>query len=165
MAGGGDGASGRPPTEPAGHPDNALHALGFQYIRITAREVVGRLPVTETCCQPFKMLNGGVSALIAESTASLGGYMASGYRRVAGVQLSINHVKAARLGDTVQAQAKPIQVGRNIQVWEVQIWRIDPSTSECKDLVSTARVTLLSNLPTPEEMKSYEERIKKYSKL
>uniref|UniRef100_A0A0A9HJY6 Thioesterase domain-containing protein n=1 Tax=Arundo donax TaxID=35708 RepID=A0A0A9HJY6_ARUDO len=102
---------------------------------------------------------------MAETTASIGGYVASGYRRVAGVQLSINHVGAARLGDVVHVQATPIQVGRKIQVWEVQIWRLDPSTSECRYLVSTARVTLVANLSTPEEMKSYEEDIKKYSKL
>lgn len=113
--------------------------------------------------QPFDWLNGGVSALMAETTASIGGYVASGYRRLAGVQLSINHVGPARLGDLVQARATPVQLGRKIQVWEVQIWRIDPSTSERKDLVSTARVTLLTNLPTPEKMKSFEQGLKNFS--
>ena len=53
---------------------------------------------------------------MAESTASIGGYMASGYRRVAGVQLSINHLKPARIGDRIETKANPIQVGRNVQV-------------------------------------------------
>jgi acyl-coenzyme A thioesterase PaaI-like protein len=57
-----------------------------------------------------------VSALMAEVTASIGCYVASGYRRLAGVQLSINHVGPAQLGDLVQATAKPIQLGRKIQV-------------------------------------------------
>jgi acyl-coenzyme A thioesterase PaaI-like protein len=53
---------------------------------------------------------------MAEVTASIGCYVASGYRRLAGVQLSINHVGPARLGDVVQATATPIQLGRKIQV-------------------------------------------------
>ncbi|WVZ96178.1 hypothetical protein U9M48_041847 [Paspalum notatum var. saurae] len=162
------GGGSNPPTAAPPPADKALESLGFEFTGIGAREVAGRLPVTATCCQPFGLLNGGVTALVAESAASVGAYVASGGRRVAAVQLSVNHLCPARLGDVVRARAAPLQLGRTIQVWEVQIWRMDPSsTPERKDqLVSTARVTLLiSNPSKPEDMTSHEASIKKYAKL
>ncbi|KQK13726.1 1,4-dihydroxy-2-naphthoyl-CoA thioesterase 1 [Brachypodium distachyon] len=155
-------ASSRTKTEELDAP---LHALGFEIDEVSPSRLTGRLLVTPTCCQPFKVLHGGVSALIAEGLASMGAHMASGYRRVAGMQLSINHFRSAALGDTVHAQAVPVHVGRSTQVWEVKLWKMDPSTEGKGLQIAEARVTLLCNLPVPDETKTAGENLRKYSKL
>ncbi|KAL3512776.1 hypothetical protein ACH5RR_025493 [Cinchona calisaya] len=142
--------------------DAPLRAFGFEIDLISAHKVSGRLQVTPNCCQPFNVLHGGVSALIAEGLASIGAYTAAGKRRVAGIQLGINHLKTAQVGDIVLVEAAPLSAGKTIQVWEVQFWKINSSNSENRVLIASSKVTIVCNIiENPKDA----QRNVKYSKL
>lgn len=154
--------------------DPALDVFGFGVESVSGECVSGRFTVTERCCQPFKVLHGGVSALISESLASVGAHTASGFQRIAGLQLNINHLRAATLGDHIYAEARPIIVGKRIQVWEVKLWKIsaslfsskiDTCTLPHKSMVAVSRITFLSGMPVPESSRGAADAIKRFSKL
>ncbi|KAH7295278.1 hypothetical protein KP509_27G041000 [Ceratopteris richardii] len=96
--------------------EEVLKFIGFKMERMDPDCVEGRFIVNEKSCQPFGVLHGGMSALIAETLASTGAVIASGFQRVAGVQLTINHVKAAPIGTEVVASAKPMHLGQRTHV-------------------------------------------------
>lgn len=87
--------------------------------------------------QPFGLLHGGVSALLAESAASFAAAMSVDLTRtiVAGVDLNATHLKAKRTG-TVVATARPLYRGRTTHVYAVDV------TDESGDLVCATRCTI-----------------------
>ncbi|XP_009804279.1 1,4-dihydroxy-2-naphthoyl-CoA thioesterase 1 [Nicotiana sylvestris] len=146
--------------------DAPLHEIGFKISKISPQKITGYFSVTEKCCNPFKVLHGGVSALIAEALASMGAHVASGFRRVAGVHLSIHHLKSAHLGEIVYAEATPLNIGKSIHVWEVKLWKSDNS-SKLGDrvLISSSRVTVKADMAVPENVKDAAVNLKKYARL
>ena len=61
------------------------------------------MPVTNRTCQPFGYLHGGAGAVLAETLGSIGGNYACGPDcSCLGLDLNINHLKAARLGEEIR---------------------------------------------------------------
>jgi uncharacterized protein (TIGR00369 family) len=95
--------------------------LAVEMLEATAQKVVLRLPVDWKVHQPYGILHGGVSALIAESAASMGGALAAGPgRSVVGIELNASHLRSVRDGH-LTAVATPVRVGRTVQVWAIAL--------------------------------------------
>jgi len=105
---------------PAGRHD--IHELlGVEILEASGDQVVMRLPVDWKVHQPYGILHGGVSALLAESAASFGGALAAGPgKSVVGIELNASHLRSLRDGH-LTARAIPVRVGRTIQVWTIAL--------------------------------------------
>ncbi|MBP6121116.1 MULTISPECIES: hotdog fold thioesterase [Providencia] len=111
-----------------GHLGIEITAFGDDYLE-------GTMPVDERTKQPFGLLHGGASVVLAESLGSIAGYLCSeGEQRVVGLEINANHVRAARSG-VVKGVCKPIFLGRRQQVWNIEIF------NEQGKLCCTSRLT------------------------
>jgi uncharacterized protein (TIGR00369 family) len=105
---------------PDGH--RSIHELlDVEVVEAGPTRVVLRLPVDWRVHQPYGILHGGVSALLAESAASFGAALAAGPdRSVVGIELNASHLRSLRDGH-LTADATPVRVGRTIQVWRISL--------------------------------------------
>ena len=110
--------------------------LGLEFVELTPERVVATMPVDERHRQPFGYLHGGVSVVLAESVASVGGYLNCPPGKAAfGSEISASHVRPKRSG-TLRAVGVPAHVGRRSQVWEVRV------TDENDKTVCVSRCTV-----------------------
>jgi uncharacterized protein (TIGR00369 family) len=104
-------------------PIGAEKSLGFQHMYVGKDKVIIKLEITDKVVQPFNILHGGVSVVLAESCASIGAYQNVDQSQFAtvGLEINANHLSPAPLGSTVIATGVPIHIGRTQQVWGIEI--------------------------------------------
>ena len=108
-----------------------MEALGMEIVTLEKNRVVMTMPVDERTHQPAGYLHGGASVLLAETVASIGGFLNVNEEEEAvfGVEINANHLKSKREG-VVTATATPIHIGRTTQVWNIDI-RDEQDTKIC----------------------------------
>jgi uncharacterized protein (TIGR00369 family) len=103
------------------HDRTVAAVLDIETVEASPERVVMRIPVTWKVHQPYGILHGGVSALLAESAASVGGALSvPPGKHVVGIELSVSHLRSVRDG-TLTATATPIRKGRTVHVWEIRL--------------------------------------------
>ena len=115
---------------------SAIGHLGIEFTEVGASYLVGRMPVDSRTRQPFGILHGGASVLLAESLVSCAATLvvAPGQASV-GMEINANHLRPVTSG-WVTGTARPISLGRRTQVWEVRI------VDEDDKLVCISRCTM-----------------------
>ena len=113
-----------------------VERMEIEYVELTPERLVARMPVRGNT-QPYGLLHGGASAVLAETLGSIGAQLVAGPGRVAvGIDLNATHHRAARDG-FVTGVATPVSVGRTLVCFEVVI------TDEGGARICTSRLTCL----------------------
>ena len=101
--------------------DTAVSHLGIEFTEIGDDFLRGRVPVDSRTVQPYRLLHGGVSVVLAETLGSSGAYFSSpeGHRCV-GLDINANHLRGATSG-WVTGITRPVHIGRSTQVWQIDM--------------------------------------------
>jgi uncharacterized protein (TIGR00369 family) len=111
--------------------------LGIELKEVSKEKVVATMPVERRVHQPFGLLHGGASVVLAETVASIGAWMHAheAGKAAVGLEINANHLRGKRDG-VVTATATPLHLGRATHVWEVRL------TDEAGKLVCISRCTM-----------------------
>src|SRR3546814_2847899 len=98
-----------------------MRPLGIEFTEIGPDYVRATMPVDARTHQPYGLLHGGASVLLAETLGSTaGGLCVDPGQGVVGIEINANHLAGVREGK-VTGTARPLHVGRSTQVWEIRI--------------------------------------------
>jgi len=110
--------------------------MGIKIQSASAAQVVGTMPVDGNT-QPYGLLHGGASCVLAETIGSLGAALHAGPGRiVVGIEISATHHRAAR-GDSVTAVASLVHGGQTLATYDIVVTDSDGRR------VCTSRLTCL----------------------
>ncbi len=118
-----------------------VERMEIEVLAASPDKVVARMPVQGNT-QPYGLLHGGASVVLAETLGSIGSALHAGPDRIAvGLDINATHHRAATSGHVVGV-ATPLSLGRSVAAWEIVI------TDDEGRRVCTSRITcLLRDLP------------------
>lgn len=112
--------------------------LGIEFTEIGIDYIVARMPVDHRTHQPFGILHGGASVVLAETLGSIASFLClkdPDHQHAVGLEINANHLRSAREG-YVYGRVTPIHVGRTTHIWDIKI------TNEENKLVCVSRLTV-----------------------
>lgn len=117
--------------------NTAISQLGIVFTAAGDDWLQASMPVDARTHQPYGILHGGASVLLAETLGSSAANLCvdTTVQVCVGLEINANHVRAKREGE-VTGTARAVHVGRSTQIWDIRI------EDEQGRLVCTSRLTL-----------------------
>ncbi len=117
--------------------ETMIEYLGIEWVELGNDFLKARMPVDHRTRQPYGLLHGGASCVLAESIGSMASSMVVDHSKFVcvGLEINANHVRSARQG-FVTGIATPLHLGANTHVWDIKIY------DELEKLVCVSRLTV-----------------------
>ncbi|MBK6594400.1 MAG: hotdog fold thioesterase [Burkholderiales bacterium] len=116
--------------------NTATSHLGIEFLEVGDDFITARVPVDERTRQPYGLLHGGVSVVLAETLGSCGAACASpAGSKAVGLDINANHLRGVTTG-WVTGIARPLHIGRTTQVWQIEL------RNEGGELTCISRITM-----------------------
>jgi 1,4-dihydroxy-2-naphthoyl-CoA hydrolase len=125
------------------HTGTVFDLIGARFEEFSKQKLIASFELNQSTRQAFGLMHGGIYAYIAESLASLGGWLNLDLEKeiCVGIEINANHVKSVSSpGARIEATATPLHSGKTIQVWQVEF------RDNNAELVSVSRCTLLTRV-------------------
>lgn len=124
----------------ANSANTAVSHLGIEFLEVGDDFIRARVPVDHRTVQPYGLLHGGVSVVLAETLGSCGAaFAAPEGQRAVGLDINANHLKGVTSG-WVTGTVRPVHIGRTTQVWQIEL-RNDAGELSCVSRITMAVLT------------------------
>jgi 1,4-dihydroxy-2-naphthoyl-CoA hydrolase len=122
--------------------------LDIRFEAFDEESISASMVVDSRTHQPYGLLHGGASVVLAESLGSMASYLCVDTRKFycVGLEVNANHIRALRHG-RVTAVARPVHLGRSTHVWDIRLSGDDGKPSCIARL--TVAVVPLAAQPSP----------------
>jgi len=113
-------------------------AIGMELMEVQHGRVIGRIPVDERTHQPYGLLHGGASVVLAETLGSVGSHFIAEPlgKSAVGIEVNANHLRGVRSG-WVTGTATLHHEGGRLHVWHIDI------RDERDRAICTSRLTVM----------------------
>lgn len=104
------------------YPDNVNKVLGIVFTNVGEDTLTATMPVDHRTIQPFGLLHGGSSCVLAETLGSVAAWMCIDTEKqmAVGLEIHAHHLRPVKNGH-VTGICKPLHRGRTMHLWQIDI--------------------------------------------
>jgi len=111
--------------------------IGIEWVELGDTFLKAKMPVDHRTRQPYGLLHGGASCVLAETLGSVASALVVDHTKFycVGLEINANHIRSARDG-FVTGTCTPLHTGNSTHVWDIKIY------DEKEKLVCVSRLTV-----------------------